>query len=94
MNTGEQYAYTDTLIQYLLRNVVCKDDEIANNVGRVQKAVGHEITDQWSDNLRVKLFNNQMEKGLGRLDIDGNVTKNVESMLRKEYSYKDYTLGE
>lgn len=95
MNTKEQYAYTDTLIQYLLLNVIDKEDGIFGNVERVQKAINYgEDSDVWTANLRAVLFNSQMKKGLGRLDIDGNVTKNLESMLRSQYSYKDYTQGE
>jgi hypothetical protein len=35
--TNELYAYDDILIEYLLRNVIYKDDEISDNITRIQK---------------------------------------------------------
>ena len=36
LNTHENYAFSDTLIQYLLLSVICSQDSISDNVKRVQ----------------------------------------------------------
>ena len=91
INTGRQYAFSDTLIQYLLLNVIDKEDRIEDNVGRVQKAlygvVSEEEYGQWKDNIRSALFNKYMTSGMTKYDINGFVDKSIENYLRKKTEY-------
>ena len=94
INTGSQYAFSDTLIQYLLLNAIDKEDRIEGNVERVQEAlygaVGEKESGQFSDSLRAALFNKYMLSGMTKYDINGFVDKSVENYLRKKTAYKGW----
>lgn len=74
INDGQIYAFTDTLIQYLLLNVISNADTIDENIYRVQEYITSDshkrvfgsrfnqpyISGVWNDEMRNYLFNLMM----------------------------------
>ena len=101
LNTKEQHPFSDRLIEYLTNNaIVGTDEEIAENIKRVQKALREngqigilthyypELPGIWDFKMNKLLYNymvtHQNITGINK-DILGYVDKDVE----KYYTYKD-----
>ena len=94
MNTGESYAFSDRLIEYLLWNVITNLDEVGDNIAYVQKNTiksGEEYWKGiWDNGLRSKVYSNFVKsvtenkntKSQFR-DVCGFVDKDTEWLLNK-----------
>ena len=89
MNTGESYPFADRLIEYLVGNAITNEDEIADNIKRVQKVLNensNEITyyGLWEDKIRPIVYNYmnnpdlKCNKSSMNHDILGFIDKDVE----------------
>jgi len=86
INDNTRYPYANRLIEYLLWNVIDNNEEIGDNVYRIQKIIGinEDVhTPGYYDNyLRAKVFTNFKESNkYVNLDINGYVDKDIESFL-------------
>ena len=95
INNTSSYAFSGRLIEYLLDNVISSNDEISNNIKRVQIAANkingkvEKATGIWEDALRVDVFKaiNKKAQQLDRimpLDINGFIDKDSEKLLNIE----------
>ena len=87
---GNEYMpFSDTLIQYLLRNAVDNRDNICSNIITAENAVDHhsEKPGVWDLKLRYMLYNRYQKAcskhSLDNTDCLGYVDKNVENAIRK-----------
>lgn len=94
-NSLESYAFSDRLIEYLLKNVICELDDITDNVARVQlalQAVDEEFSKIFNENCSLGVWDNFTSNAVNRfirdksktnylVDMDGNVNKDVEDLL-------------
>ena len=102
MNYHATYAFSDRLIEYLLKNVIHTDD-IAQNIAKVQTAFAENNSgykdkflnkvfwkgfwDEDLSNLVIDLVNTYAKENL-IYDQDGFINKDVESILNKKgYNY-------
>ena len=94
MNTGESYAYSTRLIEYLLDNVITSEDQFGGDIERVQEVVGKcdpqigtGSKGVWSKKIRSYLFNkyistaNNNKRDRTVSDINGFVDKDIEDYL-------------
>lgn len=95
-NTRESYAFTDRLIEYLLLNVVCEQEEIYGNIKRAQESLAkldpiyglYANSDRiskgvWDDKIRngiMRLLENN-ENDIFFRDQDGYVNKDIEDLF-------------
>jgi hypothetical protein len=82
LNDHNIYAYSDRLIEYLLLNVVDENDEINNNIARVQEAFDIKYEHSkgvWDNKLREWIFKKSIRNDdIPKLDLLGYVDKSVE----------------
>lgn len=94
-NTLESYAFSDRLVEYLLANVICSLDDLTNNIAKVQSAL--KLVDEdynqifgsrcalglWDDYIKnaTERFIREQSKKYYLIDMDGNINKDVESLL-------------
>lgn len=98
-NTDESYAFSDRLIEYLLGNVIHRDDVINENIAKIQTSLASTNTSYYRAFLLDKLRKGVWDENIPRLvsilveeyakdnivfDQDGNVNKDVESILWKK----------
>lgn len=88
MNDGRIYAFADRLVEYLLKNVIDKEDTIDENTVRVQKLankyLGYEGRPNgvYSEELKSLIFNKYIrEHDPKALDITGYTDKDIEGWL-------------
>ena len=87
INDGNIYAFSDRLIEYLLRNVVDSDDEISKNVYRVQQKLnldnrGDTTNGVWDRKMRYMMYRKYITDDLkDPVDINGFVDKDMESYI-------------
>lgn len=90
MNSGEIYAFSDRLVEYLLKNVIDSDDTIDENTLRIQAAMktlydyGDRLDGVYDNKLRSKVFSEYMadnNNNYSKYDINGYVDKDVEGWL-------------
>jgi len=88
MNDGNIYAFSDRLVEYLLKNVIDSDDTIDDNVVRVQskskQLLGYtgSLNGVYGDDLKKLIFNKYMrEVNPKALDITGYTDKDIEGWL-------------
>lgn len=94
-NTFESYAFSDRLVEYLLLNVICKNEELTENISRSQNAL-KEIDEEyskiyskncsdgvWDDYMfnATQRFIEECSKDYYLLDQDGNINKDIESLF-------------
>ncbi len=95
-NTGESYAFSDRLIEYLLLNVVNRIDTLTENITKTQKIIS-KVNDSYRkllDNRKAMLgvwdtnINNYILKLIDEYsdqiyltDMDGNLNRDVEELL-------------
>jgi hypothetical protein len=95
MSTGTSYAFSDRLIEYLLKNVIDIDEQIGENIEKAQNVVdlpkGKFTKGVWNDLLRISLYNkfiedvsNDSNKRVEFVDINGFVDKDTEYLLKVE----------
>lgn len=84
---NNSYAFSNRLLEYLLDNVITKNDQISKNTIRVQESINYpQINGVWDDNLRVNIFNSivskskRLDKSIPK-DINGFVDKDSEKLL-------------
>lgn len=97
-NDKVRYPFSDRLIEYLLLNVITGEEEIDNNISRIQEILGvaNDIGvdyDVWSRQLRILLYKSYMNNANGgsqanKLDITGFVDKNIERYLLREVAHE------
>ena len=81
------YAFSNRLVEGLLRHTINNQDEISWNIGRVQEKLGYEADNIWRDKIQVEAFRQYMNtqkdktKAYNYLDINGNIDKDVEYWL-------------
>lgn len=94
-NTLESYAFSDRLVEYLLKNVICSLDDLTNNVARVQVALKQVDEDYdkifgsrctygiWDDYIKnaTERFILEQSKKYYLIDMDGNINKDVEALF-------------
>lgn len=88
MNDKIRYAFSDRIVEFLLGNVIAKNEDIVNNVKRVQDAIKansyfESMDDVWNDNLRKLLFDSYLDYADNPYDVTGYVDKDIEKFLRK-----------
>lgn len=90
MNGGEIYAFSDRLVEYLLKNVIDRDDTIDENTLRIQAAMKtlYDYNDRldgvYDNALRSKVFDEYMadkNNNYSKYDINGYADKDVEGWL-------------
>lgn len=91
MNDKQSYAFSDKLIQYLLRSAITSDENIFNNVKRIQEAVDinlyyTSVEDVWNDYLRKVLFDKYVDNNDYKMDILGYVDNDIEKYLEAKRS--------
>ena len=94
-NTLESYAFSDRLVEYLLKNVICSLDDLTSNVARVQVALKQVDEDYnkifgsrctfgiWDDYIKnaTERFIQEQSKKYYLTDMDGNINKDVEALF-------------
>ena len=56
-NSGTSYAYSDTVIQYLLRNVITNDDTVEGNISYAKKLVNFsDDVNYWDNNIKYSAY--------------------------------------
>lgn len=101
LNTRESYAFSDRLYEYLTLNVINNDETISGNIKRVQKIL-EDIDPQYAYLLVTKkvhlgVWDDEIPKAIDRLtekyiqkeyipDLDGNINRDVERILKEEHS--------
>ena len=56
-NSGISYAYSDTVIQYLLRNVITNDDTVEGNISYAKKLVNFsDDVNYWDNNIKYSAY--------------------------------------
>lgn len=94
-NTFESYAFSDRLIEYLLENVICKQDGLTGNISRVQvalRSVDKEFDSLFDSNCALGVWDNYTSNAVSRFidncsenyylfDQDGSINKDVESLF-------------
>lgn len=93
MSDGNNYAFSDRLIEYLLYNVISSSDEISANIGMIQKSYMPQFLTEhkstfgvWDNRMRDYLFDKAMGcDRLSKLDLTGFVDKDIEKMLNRHY---------
>lgn len=81
LSTLSQYPYADTLIQYLIDNVITNVETIENNVKFAQSYIGKQ-TGIWTIDTRRGLYTKYMNnKNVPHIDVTGYVDKNMESAI-------------
>lgn len=99
-NDGTTYAFSDRLVEYLLLNVIDKNDDISQNIARIQtyaSSLANQSINKyprllssapkgvWTEDLRIYLYYLTMNNSrlFNKLDINGFVDKDVESIITK-----------
>lgn len=96
---GQNYAFNDRLIEYLLLNVIDSQDEISQNIKRIQDYItsnkfyntfntkyrNNYIKGVWDVNIRKYIYDLVTQKTKNNLiyDVNGFVDKDTESILIK-----------
>lgn len=81
------YAFSNRLVEGLLRHTINNQEEIVWNIGRVQEKLGYDPDNIWRDEIQVKAFREYMAtqgdktKPYNYLDINGNIDKDIEYYL-------------
>lgn len=94
-NDKQQHPYSERLIEYLLNNVITKND-IYQNVEKTQTAIDFNTNDYryfvpvdglWSNKLRYYIYKYCMndKKTIIKQDLNGYVDKDVEDLLAIKY---------
>ena len=96
MNTKTSYAFSDRLIEYLLNNVVHKNETISKNISKVQRALSNLFPDYhkaflqnkyvegvWNDDIRryLHILAERHANEDGIKDQDGYVNKDIELLI-------------
>lgn len=89
MNDRCNYAFSDKLILYLLASAITSEEDIYNNILRVQEAINAEdyyavIPDVWDDRLRKILFDSYVDNKEQSIDILGYVDNDMEKFLSEK----------
>lgn len=89
INDGVRYAFSDRLIEYLVRNVITPRDRLGMNIQRVQQS-GLNMTypntylGVWFPEMRYILYRKYMnDSSTNKLDINGFVDVNIEKYINK-----------
>ena len=96
-NDGNSYAFSNRLIEYLLDNVITSEDEITQNIERVQlyaselnkntlvidkeKNYNYSFKGVWDNSLRAYIYRNYTHTRNKNLDINGFVDKDIEKYI-------------
>lgn len=91
MNDKVSYAFSDKLILYLLGSAITSEEDIYNNILRVQNDINANhyykvIPDVWDNMLRKILFDNYVDNNDYSQDILGYVDNDLEQFLLKRRS--------
>lgn len=84
-NTGEQYAFSDRLIEYLVNNAITNQEEISDNILRAQKILKNsssykpEVAGLWDDNIKQYVYDKMKSKNV--FDILGFIDKDAEGTI-------------
>lgn len=99
-NTGEQHPFADRLIEYLVGNAITSEDEIADNIRRVQKAVRLRTLDNngyqyvpytsgaWDAELNYNIYD-YINLNNNTYDVNHDVLGFVDKDAEKYYCYKE-----
>lgn len=98
VNDGTSHPFADKLIGYLLGNVITGDDEISDNIRRLQKSlinrkdVGYNYSrnfGSWEPELRDYVYDLSVRLGVidGSFDSIGFVDKDIERVLGPDIGY-------
>lgn len=88
LNDNKNYPFSDTLIEYLLLNCIDSEDQIGENIKRIQDIAGVANSKSftygaWTNSLRELVFRQaQAQKTISHLDNIGYVDKTVETIYR------------
>lgn len=79
-NRDKSYAFSNRLIEGLLHHTINAQDEVAQNIARVQKKMGFDIDGIWDDKIKTTAFRDYLANAqqLTKYDITGNIDKDVE----------------
>ena len=92
------FAYSDRLLEFLLSNAITGDDEITDNIKRIQDyttSITHYRQNKsnfdmrysspgvWDNELRAYLYDLVTDKSKYKIDISGYVDKDVESVVTR-----------
>lgn len=92
-NDRNTYAFSNKMIEYLLLNVICQEDELYDNIEWAQ--IKLRLPDKsaftyglWNDYTRIKAFRDYMYNSKNiKLDKFGYIDKEVENYLRRKSVY-------
>lgn len=84
-NTGEQYAFSDRLIEYLVGNTITSQEEISDNILRAQTILKNSsnytpvVNGLWDDDIKQYTYDKMKSKNI--FDILGYIDKDAESTI-------------
>lgn len=82
MNDGISYAYSDSLIQYLVHNVITNKDIIGENISYAKSLVGiSDTVNYWKNNIRYSAY---MKYILPSVKVDDDYSKQDMKKLRND----------
>lgn len=87
LNDKNIYAFSNKLMEYLLGNVIDSNEDINDNVSRIQNVVGVKnkktsIDGIFDQNLRLRIYNNYMDSEYTRkIDVNGYVDRDTEEFI-------------
>ena len=85
-NTNEQYAFTDTILQYLLLTVVDSTELIDKNISYVQYLLSRKMDGVWDNSLRVEMYNRFNSTHLNNRDNNGNLSRDYDKYFSNNFS--------
>ena len=105
-NTGVNYPFADRLIEYLLGNTITNEEELEDNIKRIQKIIQYNIKDYtstinsyyglWDEYIRPVLYSYMQEYANNSAinhDLLGYVDKDVENLYKSGSTVTGRVLG-
>lgn len=105
INSGVSHPFADRLIEYLTKNAITSDDDIADNIERTQRVMSYEkITDAntnrasnitftdwgvWEDKIRPMLYNSMQSSHCNKNNINHDILGYVDKDVETYYNTVD-----
>jgi len=82
MNDGASYAYSNSLIPYLLHNVITNKDIIGENISYAKELIGiSDTVNYWNNNIKYLAFVNFV---LPSVEKEGDYSQQLMKNIRKD----------
>lgn len=101
MNTGKSHPFADRLVEYLTGNAITPQDEIADDIRRVQQVmklndIWPDFDGLWDEHIRPIVYDYMVNHASSDVnhDILGYVDKDVEKLYKHKdvFTSKDITI--